>query len=118
MGLHVSRAVEPIVDDGVRFHRGLGLLLLGLALGFAASALLGPLVADVIRYRTSDTTLNQIVGADAATLLVVAPLAALAGVLAMTGHRAAHRARLGAGRVWGLHLRPADHRAARGTPAR
>jgi hypothetical protein len=34
--------------------------------------LLGPCLLGVIRYRTSATTLNQLVGADAAALFVVA----------------------------------------------
>ncbi len=53
-----------------------------LAALLAAAALLGPLVLDAVTYRTSVTTLNQLLGSDAAVLAVVAPLAALAAVLA------------------------------------
>lgn len=66
---------------------GGGLILLGLAV--ATCALLGPLVTDVIRYRTSHTTLNQISGGDAAALFVVAPVSIAVGLLALRGHRAA-----------------------------
>ena len=73
----------------MRSGRGLaaGLILLGLVV--AAAALLGPFVADVIHYRTSDTTLNQIIGGDAAGLVVVAPFAIAVGLLALRGHPAA-----------------------------
>ena len=73
----------------MRTRRWLGVALIVLGAGIAASAALGPLVADVIRYRTSDTTLNQIIGGDAAALAMVAPLCILAGVLALRGHPAA-----------------------------
>jgi hypothetical protein len=64
-----------------------GLILLGAVV--AATALLGPFVTDVIHYRTSDTTLNQIVGGDAAALVIVAPFTVAVGVLALRGHPAA-----------------------------
>ena len=63
-----------------------GLILLGL--GAAAVALLGPLVADVIRYHVSEGAMNQIVGGDVAGLVLVAPVSLLAGVLVWKGHRA------------------------------
>lgn len=49
-----------------------------LAAAMAVAALLGPLVLGVMRYRTSPTTLNQLLGGDAATLFVVAPLGLVA----------------------------------------
>jgi hypothetical protein len=64
-------------------------LLGALALGVLATAVLGPLVLGVLRYRTSSTTLNQLVGADAAAMAVVVPLTVLAAVLAARRHRAA-----------------------------
>lgn len=64
------------------------LLLFVLAAGIAAATLLGPLVTDTLTYRTSDTTLNQIVGGDLAGLVLVVPVAVLAGVLCWRGHRA------------------------------
>ena len=59
----------------------LGAGLIGLGVGVAVSALLGPFVLDVIAYRTSDTSLHQIVGSDAASLLLVAPVSVLLGVI-------------------------------------
>lgn len=66
----------------------LGALLALLAAGIAAAGLLGPLVAGTLAYRTSDTTLNQIIGGDLAGLVVVAPTALAAAVLVLRGHRA------------------------------
>jgi hypothetical protein len=66
---------------------GGGLVLLAAAV--AVVAVLGPLVLNVLRYRTSATSMNQIVGGDAATLMVVVPVCVAAGVLAIRGHPAA-----------------------------
>jgi len=66
---------------------GAGLLVLGAMVG--AVAVLGPLVLDVLRYRISATSLNQIIGGDAATLAVVVPVTVAVGVLAVRGHPAA-----------------------------
>jgi hypothetical protein len=74
-------------------HRPLGVALLGLGVAVAATAVLGPLVLGVIRYRTSDTTLNQIMGGDVASLAVVAPFAVVAGVLVLRRHPAGPRGR-------------------------
>jgi hypothetical protein len=73
----------------VRANRGLGYGLLALAAVIATIAVLGPFLANVIRYRTSATTLNQIIGGDAAALLVMAPICVIAGVLALRAHPAA-----------------------------
>lgn len=53
----------------------------GLGAAIAVTSLLGPLVLGLMRYRTSPTTLNQLLGSDAAALVVVAPLAVVAAVL-------------------------------------
>ena len=66
---------------------GAGLVLLAAAV--AVVAVLGPLVFDVLRYRTSATSMNQIVGGDAAALIVVVPVSVGVGVLAIRGHPAA-----------------------------
>ena len=66
---------------------GVGLLLLGAAV--AVVAMLGPLVCDLLRYRTSATTMNQILGGDAAVLLIVVPVTIAVGVLALRRHPAA-----------------------------
>jgi hypothetical protein len=59
-----------------------------LGAGIALISLLGPLVLGLLRYRTSPTTLNQLLGSDAAALFVVAPLAVAAAVLVIRHHRA------------------------------
>lgn len=64
-----------------------GLLLLGVVV--ATTAILGPLVTGVLRYRTSPTTLNQLIGGDAAALAVVAPWSLAVGALAWRAHPAA-----------------------------
>jgi hypothetical protein len=59
-----------------------------LAVAMATTSIVGPLVGNVMRYRTSTTTLNQLLGSDAAALFIVAPLAVAAAVLAGRGHPA------------------------------
>lgn len=66
---------------------GAGLVALGVAM--ATVAVLGPLVLGVLRYRISATSLNQIIGGDAAALTVVAPVTVIVGALAIRGHPAA-----------------------------
>jgi hypothetical protein len=66
---------------------GVGLMLLAAAV--AVVAVVGPLVFDVLHYRTSATSMNQILGADAATLVVVVPVSLAVGLLAIRGHPAA-----------------------------
>jgi hypothetical protein len=73
----------------------LGVVLIALGFGVATSALIGPLVLDQMQYRTSVTTLNQLMGGDAASLFVVAPLALVAGVLALRRHPVAPLLALG-----------------------
>ncbi|HYH26542.1 MAG TPA: hypothetical protein VD834_14445, partial [Blastococcus sp.] len=73
----------------------LGVVLIALGVGVATSALVGPLVLDYMQYRTSATTLNQLLGGDAASLFVVAPLALVAGVLALRRHPVAPLLALG-----------------------
>jgi len=68
-------------------HLTLGLVVLGA--GVAVTALLGPLATRLLDYRTSELARNQIVGGDAAALLVVAPLCAGLAVLAHRRHPAA-----------------------------
>jgi hypothetical protein len=70
-------------------HRALGAGLLALSAIEATAAVLGPSGVGAIRYRTSPTTLNQIVGGDLAILVVVAPFTAAVAVLALRGLRAA-----------------------------
>jgi hypothetical protein len=55
----------------------------------AASSVLGPLLLDVLHYRTSASGLDQIRGSDLAALVVVTPLCLWIGKLARDGHPAA-----------------------------
>lgn len=57
-----------------------------LAAGLAANSLLGPLVAGVITYPLSEPVMNQILGVEAVSLLIVVPLSALAAVLVFQGN--------------------------------
>jgi hypothetical protein len=66
--------------------RPLGLAWLATAGVLAAIAVLGPLVSGVIDWRITDLVHDQLLGLDAVSLAVVAPLAALAGVLVLRGH--------------------------------
>jgi hypothetical protein len=66
----------------------LALALAALGLGLAANSLLGPLAFDAIRYPFSGSVRNQLLGLDAVSLLLVAPLCVLAGVLALRGNPA------------------------------
>ncbi len=59
-----------------------------LGAGMALTSLLGPLGLGLMRYRTSPTTLNQLLGSDAAALYVIAPLAVVAAVLVLRRHPA------------------------------
>jgi hypothetical protein len=54
-----------------------------------AGAVLGPLVLDVLHYRTSASGLDQIRGSDLTAVAVVAPLCVWVGTLARQGHPAA-----------------------------
>ena len=56
-----------------RRYRRAGLSVGALAAFMATASLLGPLVLNAMTYRTSATTLHQLVGGDAAVLFVVAP---------------------------------------------
>jgi succinate dehydrogenase/fumarate reductase cytochrome b subunit len=60
--------------------------LLGPAI--VVAVLLGPIGVDHLVYRTSDTTLNQLLGSDLAALLVAAPLALAAAALVWRAHPA------------------------------
>lgn len=60
---------------------GFGLIVLGL--GAALVAVLGPLVTGIIRYHASPGAIDQVAGGDAAALVMVAPVAIVAGILVL-----------------------------------
>jgi len=66
---------------------GVGLFVLAAAL--VLNTALGPLGTGMIAYPVTGTLLNQTIGLEAVTVCLVAPLAVLAGVLALRAHRAA-----------------------------
>lgn len=73
----------------MRTNRLLGAGLVSLGGLVVVYAVLGPLVLDVIHFRTTTSGLNQIRGGDLAALVVVAPVCMAVGWLAWRGHRAA-----------------------------
>jgi hypothetical protein len=73
----------------MRANRLLGAGLFTLAALIVGYAVLGPLILDVIHFRTSASGLNQVRGGDLAALVVVAPVCVAVGVLAWRDHRAA-----------------------------
>lgn len=89
----IGRVPWPWRGDTVtsrqRRYRWLGLGMLALGAALIANTLLGPLVADVIDYPFSETVWNETLGLEAISLVLVAPLAIVAGVLALREHPAA-----------------------------
>lgn len=77
------------MTPAVRTNRLLGAGLFSLAGLIVVYAVLGPLILDVIHFRTSVSGLNQVRGGDLAALVVVAPVCAAVGLLAWRGHPAA-----------------------------
>jgi hypothetical protein len=65
--------------------RWFGYLLIALALALAVNSLLGPLAFSLIEYHLSGTLINQGIGLDAFSLVIVAPLLLTAGVLVLRG---------------------------------
>lgn len=68
---------------------GLGVLLILLAIGLAVNALLGPAFSGLIRYPVSQTVINQTIGLELFSLLVLAPFLVWVGLRALRGHAAA-----------------------------
>ena len=69
----------------MRANRLLGAGLFTLAALIVGYAVLGPLILDVIHFRTSVSGLSQVRGGDLAALVVVAPACVGVGVLAWRG---------------------------------
>lgn len=59
----------------------LGVLLFVLAAGLVVNSVLGPLILDVIDYSLSESLRNQLIGLDAVSLLLVAPLCVIAALI-------------------------------------
>lgn len=75
--------------------RWLGVGLIALGAGLAANTFLGPLFANAITYPFTETVLNETLGLEAVSLLLVAPLAAIAGLFVLRRHRAGPALALG-----------------------
>ena len=89
-------------QSGNRAAGWLSLALVVLAVGIATTSVLGPVGLGLMRYRTSPTTLNQLLGSDAASLFVVAPLTLVAAVLTARRHPVGPLLALGVG-VYALY---------------
>jgi hypothetical protein len=63
----------------------LGAACLALAAGMSALSVLGPLVTGLVHWRITPLVNDQLLGLDAVSLVVVAPLAAVAGLLTRRG---------------------------------
>lgn len=68
--------------------RWLGAALVALAAGLAANSVFGPLLTEVISYHYDTTMTNQGIGLDAVALGLAVPIALVAAVLVLRGHRA------------------------------
>jgi hypothetical protein len=80
-----------------RAHRQLAPGLVGIAGALAAVSLLGPFATDVVDYRVTQTLRNQLIGLDAVSLFLVAPVALVAAVLVLRGHVGGFALALGSG---------------------
>lgn len=74
-------------DSAHRQSRLLGIALIVLGFGAATVALLGPLGAGWLEYHVSSGAAGQARGGDIAGLVLVAPVAFIAGILVLRGHR-------------------------------
>jgi MFS family permease len=84
------QAVQPtdVVPHTPRRRRSLAAATATLGLGLAANSLLGPLASGVIAYHYGPSMTYQGIGLDAVALVLAAPLALVAAVLTIGGHRA------------------------------
>lgn len=86
-------AVDPLGTESD--VRRLCPVLVALAVGVALTAVLGPLIGDVIRYHVSVDAVNQVIGGDLVALALVAPVSLFAALLAWRRHPAAPVVALG-----------------------
>lgn len=106
---HTTAPPHPRWRAGSPRHAGTGratllaVLLALLGIGIATASVLGPLVTEVMSYRTSATTLNQIAGGDLAGLVVAAPTALAAAVLVLRRHPAGPLVAL-APALWAVYM--------------
>ena len=72
-----------------RPNRWLGFGMVSLGLGLALNTILGPLFIGAISYPFTQTVYYETLGLEAVSLVLIAPLAVAAGILALRGHPAA-----------------------------
>lgn len=89
----LMRTERNTTDRAIGRGFGVGMLLLGA--GLALNTLLGPLVADLVDYPFTETVRNETLGLEAISLLLVSPLAMVAGLLALRDHPASAVVALG-----------------------
>lgn len=92
-----ERPTREAIQPQTRPQVGLALGLVAIGVGLAIVALLGPFAAGVIDYHVTETLRNQTIGLDAVSLLCVAPLSVVAGLLVARGHIAGAALGLGIG---------------------
>jgi hypothetical protein len=76
-------------EDRTDKQRLVGVGLIALGAGMAVNAILGPLVLRVMRFHNSASGINQLIGGEAVSLVVVAPLSVAAGALWLRGQKVA-----------------------------
>lgn len=81
--------LDEAMEAAVRKTSQLSLALMVLAGGISTTAVLGPLVLELLEYRTSELAMNQIEGGDLAALVVVVPTCLAVAALARAAHPAA-----------------------------
>src|SRR5688572_2068103 len=77
------------VEIASRPDRWLAFGMVSLGVGLALNTILGPLLMGVISYPFTLTVYYETLGLEAVSLVLIAPLAVAAGMLALRGHRAA-----------------------------
>ena len=65
----------------MRHRTGVAIALIALGILIAITAIAGPLVLGVVRFHVSESAESQLVGGEVVSLLVVAPLAIVTGIL-------------------------------------
>ena len=92
-----ERPTREAIERQTRPQVGLAFGLVGIGVGLAVVALLGPFAAGVIDYHVTETLRNQTIGLDAVSLLFVAPLSVVAALLVARRHVAGAALGLGIG---------------------
>jgi hypothetical protein len=95
--LTASQDARRAATEADRHARWLAGGLVAIAAGLATVALLGPLVSGLIEYRVTETLRNQTIGLDFVSLVVIAPLTALAAFLVLRRSVAGFALALGIG---------------------